>query len=243
MLITDTFERSGNFLFRWRGYLPLFFLALTFAVLYFNDTNYEGLFSSDNWSYICLLVGMIGIVIRFITVSYVTHLTSGRGTDKPYAERLNTTGMYSMSRNPVYLGNFFTFLAPVLYARNLWLIALYLPIFALYHERIIFAEESFLKRKFGQQYISWADKTPVFFPNFSLWQSPDLTFSLKMGIRRESISFFTLVSTVWALKLADDYITHGYVIFEPIWLTLFIVSFLIYFAVILLVQFSHFLDR
>ena len=36
---------------------------------------------------------------------------------------------------------------------------LYMLIFTLYYERIIFAEEMFLRREFGQAYLDWAATT------------------------------------------------------------------------------------
>jgi protein-S-isoprenylcysteine O-methyltransferase Ste14 len=243
MLINDEFKKSGLFLFRWRGYLPLFFLGATFATQYLSHPA-RGVYHDDAvWAVCCLLVGSIGILIRVMTVAFVPYMTSGRGTARPYAERLNTTGMYSVMRNPVYFGNFFTFLAPVLFVRHFWLLLLYLPVFALYHERIIFAEESFLREKFGRDYEEWAERTPIFFPDLALWRKPDLPFSWKMAIRRECISVFTLVITIWALKITEYYLDYKNLVIEPGWLTLFFVSGAIYLSVVLTVQFSNRLDR
>ncbi|MDR3348586.1 MAG: isoprenylcysteine carboxylmethyltransferase family protein [Acidaminococcales bacterium] len=243
MLIDEKFKQSGLFLFRWRGYLPLFFLGATFATQYFSHPARNGHFDDARWAAVCLLVGLAGILIRVLTVAFVPYMTSGRGTSRPYAERLNTSGMYSLMRNPVYFGNFFTFLAPVLFVRHFWLLILYLPVFALYHERIIFAEESFLREKFGREYEEWAKKTPIFFPDLSLWKRPDLPFSWKMAVRRECISVFTLVITIWALKIAEYYLDHQALHIEPSWLALFSLSGAVYLSVALIVQFSNRLDR
>ena len=243
MLINDKFKQSGLFLFRWRGYLPLFFLGATFATQYFSHPTRGVHFDDALWATVCLLVGFFGLLIRVMTVAHVPYMTSGRGTDHPYAERLNTSGMYSIMRNPVYFGNFFTFLAPVLFVRHFWLLALYLPVFALYHERIIWAEESFLREKFGLKYDQWAKRTPIFFPNLSLWTKPDMPFSWKMAVRRECISVFTLVITIWALKITEYYLDHKALSIDSTWLALFSFSGAIYLSVALIVQFSNRLDR
>ena len=236
MLIEKEFEKSGQFLFRWRGYLPLFFLVLILTTIYFNQATFD--IHNNSWALSCLLIGCIGIVIRVVAVSFVPYGNSGRGTDKPYAESLNTTGMYSVMRNPVYFGNFFTFLAPVLYAQSFWLVALYIPIFALYHERIIFAEEKFLVGKFGDEYKEWADRTPIFFPDFSKWKSPNRKFCWKTAYRRESISFFTLVATIFGLEIICDYIFYSELILSPEWLILFIASAIFYLSNCVLVRFT-----
>ena len=241
MLTKDHFERSGIFLFRWRGYLPLIFLAAVFATQYFNRMPREQ--NDVYWAFVCLAVGLVGIFVRVVTVSFVPYMTSGRGTDKPYAESLNTTGMYSVTRNPIYLGNFFTFLSTVLFPKNLWLVAVYVAVFALYHERIIFAEECFLERKFGQEYQDWSKKTPAFFPNLSLWSAPSRSFSWKMALRRECISVFTLIAAIWSILLFELYLDHLDIILDQTWLTMFVMSGIIYLSVALSVQFTGFFDR
>jgi len=42
--------------------------------------------------------------------------------------------------------------------------------FCLYYERIIMAEEAFLKQKFGKPYENYLRRTPAFLPNFWLWK-------------------------------------------------------------------------
>jgi len=241
MLTKDHFKCSGMFLFRWRGYLPLIFLAAVFATQYFDRAPREQ--SDTAWALVCLAIGIVGIVIRVFTVAFVPYMTSGRGTDAPYAESLNTTGMYSITRNPIYLGNFFTFLSPVLFTRNLWLLAMYVAVFALYHERIISAEECFLQRKFGQAYQSWSKKTPAFFPNPALWRKSARSFSWKMALRRECISLFTLIATIWGILLFELYLDHRNIVFDQLWVAMFALSGAIYLLVALAVQFTKFFDR
>ncbi len=242
MLLSEKLEHSGGFLFRWRGYLPLIFLGAAFLTQYLDYPLYNKNLDDFPDAMFCLFVGLIGIVIRIMTVSFVSHGTTGRGTDTPYAERLNTTGMYSIMRNPVYFGNFFTFLAPVLFVQNWWLIALYIPVFALYHERIILAEEKFLRGKFGQAYVDWAERTPAFFPAFSNWTKPAQSFSWKMAYRRESISLFTLIATIWGLKLSANYLMYGQLLIDPLWLWLFVGSATAYLSNCVLVAYTNVLN-
>ena len=225
MLTIEKIESSGQFLFRWRGYLPLIFLMAVAITIYIDGGILPFRQKSDFlWPLFCLTIGSIGIIIRIFTVSFVPYGNSGRGTEKPYAETLNSTGMYSIMRNPVYFGNFFTFLAPVVYAQNIWLILLYIPVFALYHERIIAAEEKFLLSKFGDDYRAWTNNTPIFFPAFSKWENPNRTFSWKTAYRRESISFFTLVATIWGLEIFSDFLVFKSFVFDCELLILLILS-------------------
>lgn len=243
MLLKENMEKSGDFLFRWRGYLPLVFLVAVFVTMYFDEKLLPFRETDDlSWPLICILVGCIGIVVRIFAVSFVPYGNSGRGTDRPYASSLNTTGLYSVMRNPVYFGNFFTFLAPVMYAQNIFLVLLYVPVFALYHERIILAEEKFLLGKFGQEYKEWADGTPAFFPDFSKWRSADRRFCWKTAYRRESISLFTLIATIWSLEVAYDCMYYNKFFIDVDFSLLLAVSALFFITNCVLVRYTRLLD-
>ena len=228
------------FLFRWRGYLPLIFLSAVFVSLYLNRVPFEP--TDTVWPVVCLAVGLIGIAIRVATVGFVPYMTSGRGTDAPYADSLNTTGMYSITRNPVYIGNFFMSLSPVLLTKNIWLLGLYVAVFFPYYKWIVFAEECFLQRKFGKVYSDWKKQTPRFFPNPSLWKKPDRPFSWQTALRRECISLFTLIVTLWSLQLFEGYVEHYKIIFDQFWLAMLALSGSIYLLIALSVKFREFFD-
>lgn len=243
MLLKENMEKSGEFLFSWRGYLPLIFLFAVFTTMYFDDKLLPFRETNDlAWPLLCVLVGCIGIVIRLFAISFVPYGNSGRGTDKPYASSLNTTGMYSVMRNPVYFGNFFTFLAPVMYAQNFLLILLYIPVFALYHERIILAEEKFLLGKFGDEYRQWADSTPAFFPDFSKWRNPNMKFCWKTAYRRESISLFTLIATIWGLEVVYDFLYYNNFVLDVTFSMILAFSAVFFITNCILVRYTKVLD-
>jgi hypothetical protein len=155
-------------------------------------------------------------------VAFVPESTSGRGTGKPSASRLNTTGMYSVVRNPLYLGNFLTYAAPVLFVRIWWVLLIFILAFTLYYERIIFAEETFLREKFGEEYISWASKTPAFLPRLRNWTKPDLPFSWRMALSREYHGVFGLISSLFLMELASDFRVNKELSLDLVWAIFFI---------------------
>jgi protein-S-isoprenylcysteine O-methyltransferase Ste14 len=71
------------------------------------------------------------------------------------------TGAYSIARHPIYFGNFFIGLGFALYCASFWVVAVFVLLFWVYYERIMFAEEEFLRRTFGKAYESWAARTPA----------------------------------------------------------------------------------
>lgn len=193
------------------------------------------------WEILCIFVGGLGIAVRVLTVAFVPEGTSGRGTGQPSASRLNTTGMYSIVRNPLYLGNFLTYIAPVLFVRIWWVTLLFVLAFILYYERIIFAEEAFLHNKFGEDYAVWASKTPAFLPRFRNWTKPDLAFSYKMALSREYHGVYGLVSTLFLMELLSDYYIHGKLLFDSFWVVIFFTGTLFYVTIRFLDKKTYFL--
>ena len=156
-----------------RRYLPWYYRD-NFSGRAFSTIRRLTLWTLGRW---LVLWWRLGVAVRASQRFTASH-TSGRNTEGQVADSLNTTGMYSIVRNPLYLGNFLMILGVVLFLRIWWIPALYATLFALYYERIIFAEEMFLRDKFGQDYLAWASKTPAFFPKFALWK-PTASFSGK----------------------------------------------------------------
>ena len=222
MLLQTHFEKGGNWLFRWRSYLPLFVLGLFLLAMrgYTRPGGNESL--ETLWEGVCLFTGLFGLGIRIYTIGYTPKNTSGRNTKKQVADTLNTKGAYSVVRNPLYLGNFFMGLGVSLFAFFWWLALIYVLVFWLYYERIIFAEESFLTEKFGQEYVHWANKTPVIIPNLRLYQKADLPFSIRNVLRREYNGFFALIVCLFALELIGDMFLAktAWISIDPEWMIL-----------------------
>jgi protein-S-isoprenylcysteine O-methyltransferase Ste14 len=186
MALREDIEKQGGFLFRWRSYLSLIFLPL-FIIALRNSEYLErvfGNFADNIWEFFCLFLSFFGLFVRCLVAGYVPRGTSGRNTRTQAAEILNTKGMYSIVRNPLYLGNFIIVLGVLFFVQVWWLILIGFFGFLLYYERIIFTEEEFLRGKFGDLFLEWAKKTPIFLPKFKNWQKPDLPFSFRVVLRR-----------------------------------------------------------
>jgi hypothetical protein len=110
----------------------------------------------------------------------------------------------------------------------LWLVVLGISAFWLYYERIIAAEEAFLKAKFGEEYMVWSEKTPAFFPRFRKWITPALPFSLKNVLKREYTGFFVIATSFTLLDIAEDFLGEGILEVDDGWLRFFIFGMVAY---------------
>lgn len=211
MSLHETMVKHGHNLFRWRSYIPLLFLAPLMLALK-ESASFEEMISDeveDFWVLCCFILSLCGLALRWFTVGFVPAGTSGRNTQGQRADVLNTTGMYSIVRNPLYLGNFITLLGIVLSIKVWWLALIVLMAFFIYMERIILAEETFLHDKFGAQYDEWRTRTPVILPNFKLWRKPALPFSLRTVLKREYQGLLGLVTAFIVTEMIVDLVFEG----------------------------------
>ncbi len=188
MALMEEFVSSGNWLFRWRSYLPILLGMFFTMAMYFERTIYERSFLV--WDIICLLVMILGEGVRIYTVGHAPDGTSGRNVKGQEASELNTTGIYSICRHPLYLGNFLMWFGVALITRLWWANMTFCLIYWLYYERIMFAEEAFLRGKFGDTYLKWAERVPSFLPKFSLFVKSSNPFNFKKVLRKEISSFY-----------------------------------------------------
>lgn len=228
MPLNNRLKVQGNWLFRWRSYLPIFFLFLFVPAFLSYSFPMDNHLYEIVWGCFCLGVGLFGLSIRVLTVGFAPKNTSGRNTRTQVADSLNTKGMYSLTRNPLYLGNFFMWFAPILFLHTWWLCVIYVLAFTLYYERIVLVEESFLTEKFGDEYIEWASRTPTFLPRRFRWEKPDMSFSWKTVIRREYHGFYGLVAALTAMEIIAHVVEKGTVENCPVWIGIFALGTLIY---------------
>jgi len=102
------------------------------------------------WFYAGLLIYLLGVVIGFVAMInfYTTPV------DKPITE-----GVYRISRNPMYFGNFLIF-AGMAIACASWLFLLLTVISVILSDRGVIAEERWCLEKYGDAYPEYMDRTP-----------------------------------------------------------------------------------
>ena len=220
-MISQRMVSHGNYLFRFRSYLPLLFIVpLTFSMWNFRYL-YNSHLAEQFWLWFCFAVSASGLFVRVTTVGYVPHGTSGRNTQGQVAEVLNQSGWYSICRNPLYLGNFLLGLGFVMAAHDVAVTLVYVAAFWLYYERIIAAEEDFLANKFGAQYTDWAQRTPLFLPAFQQWRRPEMAFCIRTVLRREYSAVLLVGSVFTVLNVSECWVAERQLRVDTPWLVLF----------------------
>jgi protein-S-isoprenylcysteine O-methyltransferase Ste14 len=242
MALREEMEASGRWLFRWRSYLPLCMVVLFLVALRSFHYPYESHLLDEIWEMVCLGISLFGLGVRILTLGSVPSGTSGRNTRNQVAKVLNTTGMYSIVRHPLYLGNFFIWLGISLFIRSWWFTFLVVLLFWLYYERIMAAEEQFLRKKFGEEFSRWADNTPAFFPNFKKWRRTDLPFSFKNVLRREYSGFFGIIVAFTSLEILGELFLTGRFVIDRLWAVIFSVSLFIYLVLRMMKKHTKILD-
>jgi protein-S-isoprenylcysteine O-methyltransferase Ste14 len=231
MALQEEFAALGNRFFRWRSYLPLFMGGLFVAALLSTPRPAAATSPDRGWQCFSLLVSLAGLGLRLYTVGFAPRGTSGRNTLGQVAATLNTSGLYSVVRNPLYLGNFVIWLGLALFLKIWWVILIVILAFTLFYERIIFAEEQFLQEKFGATFTDWAAVTPAIIPRLKNWTPPGLPFSLKAVLNREYSSFFATMASFTVLALAKGSWQNGRLFLDTTWLLIFFLSLTIYLTV------------
>ena len=96
-----------------------------------------------------------GCLLRFWAAG---HIDKGKA--------LTMGGPYARTRNPLYLGSFIMALGIILGGQGYWLLPLFGAFFAGFYIPVMKAEADYLLGVYGQEFVEYAKRVPVFFPTF-----------------------------------------------------------------------------
>ncbi len=138
---------------------PIFYLATFLAGLFFQKMlpiNNDFFFTI-----ISKIIGSVFILIALCINAFAfTQFFKTKNTlitIRP-ANSLQISGIYSVSRNPMYIGLFLAYTGASLIVGNWWDFLLLPFLFLVIQQYLIKREESYLARKFGQNYIEYKSK-------------------------------------------------------------------------------------
>jgi protein-S-isoprenylcysteine O-methyltransferase Ste14 len=224
MPLREEFEQNGNWLFKRRSWLPLLLYPFAVAVIYFYPYPTHAYITNTGWGLICFLVSFSGLIVRAITIGFTPKGTSGRNTEKQVAETLNETGIYSVVRHPLYLGNFLMWLGLFMFIGVWWFVLICALAYWIYYERIMYAEEEFLRRNYSARYEAWASRTPAFLPRFSGWVPSSMAFSMRNVLKREYNGLFATVISFVLINILSHFFAEERFFVDELWQVIFVLG-------------------
>lgn len=139
------------------------------------------------------LIGLAGLALRGLAAG---HLEKNL--------RLATSGPYSLTRNPLYLGSFLLAVGFAVAGGNLVLGIALVALFLVIYLPVMKREESFLRQKFGIEFEDYSAWVPLFLPRMprAVWGT--LKFDWE-GYRKnreyEAALGFVVISLILILKI------------------------------------------
>lgn len=212
--------RSGRVLFSVRG-LFMYALILVGTLLVWQHRP-QGPFVDPAWNRLWsgagLAVALAGLGLRILVQGYAALGTSGRVLKAAEAAELNTTGPYSLVRNPLYVGRILNFTG-IAMLTGLWgYAAVVFLLGILVYERISLYEEAFLVEKFGDAHRQWAAEVPALLPRLHGWVRPKYPFWWRRMIWRESNKLFQLAGAIVLFHFARHGFSADPAVVGAVWL-------------------------
>lgn len=117
---------------------------------------------------------ILGEWIRLWAICYVDRKGS----------RLSMSGPYALTRNPLYLGNFFLGLGVVVICANWILVVIYIVGYIVMYLGTIHHEETELANRFGKVYEDYCKNVPRLFPRLTPYRANErIPFDIKRVIK------------------------------------------------------------
>jgi len=139
------------------------FLIPPFALFYFYTVfgaafglplvSSRRLFQSEGMAWLGVFLCFVGVLLLLLSlVSFGRSFRVGIDVDHP--DRLVTTGIFALSRNPIYVGFALVLLGQFLVFSN-WVPMIYLAAGLWLLHRQVLREEAFLAKHYGQDYVEY----------------------------------------------------------------------------------------
>ena len=228
MLLRKKLQKIGDTFFRFRSYIPFVLVVLFFIEKKHFHYPKGGFLFEEILEYMCFSVSLFGFLIRVIVTGYARTGTSGRNTKGQWAKELNTDGLYSIVRNPIYLGNIFIILGVSMLSQSYEIVLINFLFSICFYVPIIIREEEFLLQTFKEKFLNYAQCTPALLPNFKLWKRPELKFNFLRALYREHDTFIGLIFGFFSIEMLREYAINKRFYPEQPWTSIFIVALIIW---------------
>jgi protein-S-isoprenylcysteine O-methyltransferase Ste14 len=202
--------RIGKFLFKYRSFTPLPLILLTLII-------FKPLSPAPIFSIIGLLVALCGEFVRIVSVGYAGSGTSGRESFLK-ADSLNTSGLYSLTRNPLYWGNIFIFSGLLIAFVQPLALVVFIFFLVGQYQFIIRIEETFLQERYGSVYQEYCRQVRRWLPRFRNFSLPEKPFDCKKVLFKENDSVFNLLFICLLILAYKEYFFSGKILHVKFWI-------------------------
>lgn len=200
----------GNFFFRYRNAIfPVLFICTALLGrprVMFGDPQLDRLLG------LCgIMVALAGEAVRLITIGY-EYIERGGKQGKVYASRLVQGGIYTLTRNPMYLGNSLIAVGITLLAGSPLVYLVVLPFFLFVYQALVAAEEAYLRKQFGAEYDRYCQRVPRWWPQWHQ-AGPALTglhYAWRPAIRKELSTLTGLFTGFILVPVVRTYFLRGF---------------------------------
>jgi protein-S-isoprenylcysteine O-methyltransferase Ste14 len=184
-----------------RIYLSRVFGAVFFLLLAVTTSAQEGYLTSG----ILFLGGLVLIGLATVGRVWCALYIAG------YKNKvLVTSGPYSVSRNPLYFFSFLGFAGIGMATETITFTLATVAFFALLYPGVISREERQLVEKFGVMYKEYSQRTPRFWPDFSLLDEPGWYETNPRRFRRTAFAALWFVWLVGLIELIEALNEYGW---------------------------------
>jgi len=139
----------------------LFVLAI-FPLVFIKINDYFSfpIYSNSLIKYLGIVLIILGGLFWLYCINLF--LLIGKGTPVPISppKKLVVSGLYKLSRNPMYVNTLVILFGYFLFFGQISLLIYISLVFLFLHLFVIFYEEPTLKRKFGKDYFNYCNKVP-----------------------------------------------------------------------------------
>lgn len=139
-----------------------FYFYIVFAAAFHWPTiSTQEFFHSGKISWVGALLCLSGLLL--LLWSLVSFGRSFRvGIDTDHADKLMTTGVFALSRNPIYVAFAVILLGQFLILPN-WILLVYIGAAVTLFHRQVLREEDYLKKHYGKEYLEYCNQVRRYF--------------------------------------------------------------------------------
>ena len=201
---------AGNFFFRYRN--TVFPVAFVLIGLLLRPRVILGHPALDRILVACgALIALSGELMRLTTIGF-EYIERGGRQGKVYASRLVQGGVYSVSRNPMYVGNALIAIGMSMVCGSPAAYLVVIPTFLYIYQALVSAEEFYLRGRFGREYEAYCARVNRFLPSArSGWGGfAGMRYNWKRALRQDLSTLVGLLLSLSLLPLWRTFFLRGF---------------------------------